>query len=551
MKTLYKIITCCFLFLITIGCQEDDNTLSTIDVPQNLTIETSVTDDGSGMVTFTASADNAITYKYVFTDGTSEVAPNGTYVKRFTKTGLNTYLVTVLAYGKGGVSSSSLVEVTVRSDFSDPEAVQFLTGGSSKTWFWAANELGHLGVGENTGNKAANYFGNYYQAAPFEKAADGSSSCLYEDQLVFSLNGETLQYELRNGGQTFFNASYEGVAGGSQGSDFCYDYDTSGVSTVNLAPSESVVAANDIPSQTRGTVMNFTNNNFMGYYVGASSYEILSLTDDRMVVRVVQANNTTLAWYHTFTTTKPVEGAGGPVAEEDTFPNLLWSDEFNVDGTPNAANWTYDLGTGDNGWGNSEKQYYTDRGENIIVADGVLKITAKRENFSGSNFTSSRIKTEGLQEFTFGRVEVRAKLPEGVGTWPAIWMLGADYADNPWPGAGEIDIMEHVGRNQNEVLSTLHFPGNSGANGISESTTVPTASTEFHVYAAEWTETQIRFYVDDELFHIFVNDAAKPFDKDFFLILNVAMGGNLGGDIAPDFTESSMEVDYVRVYQRD
>ena len=122
---------------------------------------------------------------------------------------------------------------------------------------------------------------------------------------------------------------------------------------------------------------------------------------------------------------------------------------------------------------------------------------------------------------------------------------------NPWPGAGEIDIMEHVGRNQNEVLSTLHLPGNSGANGISEETTVPTASTEFHVYTAEWTETQIRFYVDDEVYHIFENNDSTPFNKDFFMILNVAMGGNLGGDVEASFQESMMEVDYVRVYQRD
>ncbi|MDP5044209.1 MAG: glycoside hydrolase family 16 protein, partial [Leeuwenhoekiella sp.] len=166
-------------------------------------------------------------------------------------------------------------------------------------------------------------------------------------------------------------------------------------------------------------------------------------------------------------------------------------------------------------------------------------------------FTSARLKSEGLQEFTFGRVEVRAKLPEGVGTWPAIWMLGADYQTNPWPGTGEIDIMEHVGRNQNEVLSTLHFPGNSGANGISQSTTVNDVAGTFHVYATEWTETQIRFYVDDELYHLFQNDSQKPFDKDFFMILNVAMGGNLGGDVDPAFTQSSMQVDYVRVYQRD
>ena len=269
-----------------------------------------------------------------------------------------------------------------------------------------------------------------------------------------------------------------------------------------------------------------------------------------MLLRAVQGNDQGLAWYIILTAEKPVQGSG-PQAEEDDFPNLVWSDEFDTDGAPDPANWTYDLGNGQVGWGNNELQYYTDRSENVVVEDGVLKITAQRESYMGFDFTSARLKSEGLQEFTFGRYEIRAKLPEGVGTWPAIWMLGADYQTNAWPGAGEIDIMEHVGRNQNEILSTLHFPGNSGANGISEMTTVETASSEFHVYAAEWTETQIRFYVDDELYHIFENDDTKPFDKDFFMILNVAMGGNLGGDVDASFSQSAMEVDYVRVYQRD
>ena len=315
---------------------------------------------------------------------------------------------------------------------------------------------------------------------------------------------------------------------------------------VSLAPSESVVAAD----RKRGTVMTLGDSGYVGYYIGTNEYEIISLTANRMVLRAVQGNDQGLAWYVILTATKPAEGSG-PVAEEDTFSNLLWSDEFDTNGAPDASKWTYDIGNGQVGWGNNEVQYYTDRSENVIIEDGVLKITARRENYMGQEFTSARLKTEGLQEFTFGRVEVRAKLPQGVGTWPAIWMLGADYQTNPWPGAGEIDIMEHVGRNQNEVLSTLHYPGNSGANGITESTTVSDVATTFHTYSVEWTETQIRFFVDDQLFHLFENDSTKPFDKDFFMILNVAMGGTLGGNVADSFTESSMEVDYVRVYQRN
>ena len=555
MKTILKLVTVMSLFL-TFSCQDDDATLESVAVPQNLTVSTDITTDGSGNVTFTATADHAITYRFIFPDGSSDVAPSGVYTKRFTKTGLNTYTVTVIAYGQAGVSTSQLIEVEVESDFSDLDAIELLTGynpasgsPSTKTWYWAADVPNHLGVGPNNDDLSQNYFWAFFSFTdPFALNFD-AASCAYDDEFIFSTtNGENLNYLYDNNGATFFNRSYASVAGGTSPDDQCYEFDTTsgGTQTVTLGPSESVVA----PERKRGTVMTFNDGGFMGYYIGTTRYEILSITENRMVTRAIQGNDDFLAWYQIFTSTKPVQSTG-PVAEEDEFPTLLWSDEFDTNGAPSSANWTYDIGVGQAGWGNNEVQYYTDRPENVIVEDGMLKITAKREEFNGQPFTSARIKSEGLQEFTFGRVEVRAKLPTGVGTWPAIWMLGADYRTNAWPAAGEIDIMEHVGREQNTVFSTLHFPENFGANGVSESTTVPTASTEFHVYATEWTETQIRFYVDDELYHIFQNDASKPFDKDFFMIFNVAMGGNFGGDVDPGFQQSSMEVDYVRVYQRD
>jgi len=548
MKKIIQIASYCLILFTVLSCQDDDNTLEQIQVPQNLEVTMDVTDDGSGNVTFTASADNAVTYRFSFPDGSKAVAPGGVYTKRFTKTGLNTYQVTVLAYGQAGVSSSRLVEVTVESDFSDPDAIELLTGGGSKTWYWAADVPNHLGVGPNNDNENENYFWAYFSFTdPFALAANPAATCAYDDEFIFSTsNGENLSYEYDNKGASFFNRSYASVVGGQSPDDSCYEFDISGEKAVTLAPSESVV----VPERKRGTVMTLGDDGFVGYYIGTNEYEIMSLTENRMVLRAVQGNDQGLAWYVILTSQKPVQGSG-PQAEEDDFPNLVWSDEFDTAGAPDSANWTYDLGNGQDGWGNNELQYYTDRSENVIVEDGFLKITAQRETFSGSDFTSARLKSEGLQEFTYGRFEIRAKLPQGVGTWPAIWMLGADYQTNPWPGAGEIDIMEHVGRNQNEVLSTLHLPGNSGASGISEETTVPTASTEFHVYTAEWTETQIRFYVDDEIFHIFENNDSTPFNKDFFMILNVAMGGNLGGDVEASFQESMMEVDYVRVYQRD
>ena len=310
-----------FLFLLVffVGCAEDDYEFGEILAPGNLTVTSSLIGqdgenpdgDGSGQVVFEASAENAITYKYIFSDGTTEVSPSGNLTKRFTQVGLNTYGVTVVASGTGGVSSTVVTEVTVNSTFSDAEALQLLTGDGTKTWYWAADEPGHLGVGQNDDNLEANYFANYYQAAPFEKDGAGESQCLYQDELIFSRDGEQLLYQLNNFGQTYFNTDFASVAGGTETFDFCYDFATaSAPQVVNFAPSESVVAANGVAGQTRGTLLNFTDGGFMSYYIGQSTYEILSLTENRLVVRGVMGGNPALAWYHIFSSTKPEAGGG-------------------------------------------------------------------------------------------------------------------------------------------------------------------------------------------------------------------------------------------------
>ncbi|WP_409417047.1 family 16 glycosylhydrolase [Flavobacterium sp. PS2] len=545
-------IVCILTMLLMVGCQEDDLKFGALQAPTNLVITAEIvgkTDadpngDGSGLVKLVATANDAISYKYAFSDGTSLNSPTGKTEKRFTKTGLNTYTVTVIATGTGGIQSSTSIEVTVQSDFSDPDAVTFLTGGTSKKWYWSASEPGHLGVGQNDGDATKNYYANYYTAGPFEKAASPASSCLYDNVLTFSLDGEQIKYQLDNGGATFFNAAFASVAGGSSPDDACLAYNSSGTKIVSLSPSESVIMGNpDHLTQTRGTTMNFSDGGFMGYYIGQNSYEIISITANRMVVRAVMGGNPALAWYHIFTTTKPTQA---PPADYTT---LVWSDEFNTDGAPNPANWVNELGTGDSGWGNNEKQNYTNSPNNVIVQGGSLKITAKKEASGGMAYSSARLKTDGKFKFTYGKIEIKAKLPIGGGTWPAIWMLGQNYATSTWPACGEIDIMEHVGNSQNLIHSTLHYPGHSGGGGNTGSTTIATASSEFHVYKAVWSPESIKFYVDDALFHSFANDATTPFNKDFFLILNFAMGGNFGGVIDPAFTQSTMEVDYVRVYQ--
>lgn len=549
MKKIIISIVSLFTLLLLVNCQNDDFSFGSLEAPSNLNVvveiigETTATPegDGSGLVKFSSVAENAISYKYVFSDGTSQNSPSGVFEKRFTQPGIHTYTVTIIASGKGGISTNTSLEVTVLSTFEDAEAVQLLTGGSNKKWYVAAAEPGHLGVGPNNSDATVNYYPNYYQAAAFEKAGAGSSSCLYDNVLTFSLDGGQLKFSLDNGGRTFFNSSFLTVGGGSGNEDTCYDYATTGLKTVTLSPSESVITKNpDHLTQTRGTMLNFTDNGFMGYYMGQSSYEIISITANRMVVRGLQGNDSGLAWYQIFTTTPPTQ------TPDVDFTTLVWSDDFNVDGAPDASKWAYDLGTGDNGWGNGEAQSYTSSSNNVSVQGGNLKITAIK---TGSNYSSARLKTEGLFDFTYGKMEVRAKLPIGGGTWPAIWMLGADYATNAWPACGEIDVMEHKGNEPNVIHSTLHFPGNSGGNPITKTTTISNASSAFHIYKVIWSQAKIQFYVDDVLFHSFANSSTVPFNKDFFIILNLAMGGTFGGTIDPAFTQASMEIDYVKVYQ--
>lgn len=227
--------------------------------------------------------------------------------------------------------------------------------------------------------------------------------------------------------------------------------------------------------------------------------------------------------------------------------DIFWSDEFDSPGPPNSAKWGYDLGAG--GWGNNELEYYTNRTDNAVVSDGTLKIILKKEDYNGSAYTSARLLTKGKFSFKYGTIKIRAKLPAGGGTWPAIWMLGDNLSTVGWPACGEIDIMEHIGNQLNKIFGTLHHPGHSGGNGDGSSVVISNATTEFHVYSLEWSAATIKFSVDDVPFYTFTNSASLPFNQNFFIILNVAMGGNFGGAVDPAFTSGTMEIDYVRVYK--
>ena len=558
MKQIKNITQLCLLILVGFSissCQEEDQVFGEIITPVNLTINFEIVGqdsanpngDGSGLVNFTATADNAISYRFNFGDNTGDIlAPGGANTHRFNQAGLNTYVVTLIASGKGGISSSISQTVEVFSDFNPIEIKNLITGGpsSSKTWYWDAALPAHLGVGPfETADPS------YYAAAPFEKESVG---CLYEDTMIFSQDdNENISFELINLGNTYFNRfEVEDELGlANPGEDTCYEYDTSGAEVVNFAPSTSGIDA----SLSTQTSFSIQNRRFMSYFVGSNDFEILSISETQMHVRVIQTepSGNLLAWYQKFTTDPPISGGlcSGLTGDDGSGNNdvLVWADEFDTDGAPCSDNWAYDMGAG--GWGNEELQYYTDRPENVLVENGLLKITAKAENFNGSPYTSARILSKNKFEFNYGRVEVRAKFAEGGGTWPAIWMLGANFDTVGWPDCGEIDIAEHVGNNQNTVFATLHYPGNSGGNGVTDTTLVPTASTEFHNYEVQWTATEINFSVDGQQFHTFANNGGLPFNQDFFLILNTAMGGNFGGQVDPNFVQSTFEIDYVRVYQ--
>lgn len=549
-KIILSIITI-FSLLLMVNCQEDNYSFGSIDTPSNLQVTAEIigmtTDapngDGSGKVKFTAKADNAISYKYVYGDGNTENVPGGVVEHPFTTVDVNTYTVTVIAYGKGGVATNTTLEVTVLSNFSDEESTMMLTGGTAtgKKWYIAAAENGHFGVGQNDSDATKNYYPNYYQAAAFEKSA----TCFYDGDYTFALVDGKIQYKQDNKGNTFFNGSYKSVGGGTDGGDDqCFPYNTAGLKLVALSPSSSVVSKNpEAAKVSTGTVMNFSEGGFMGYYAGATQFEIMSITENRMQVRFVQANNTALAWYITFTTTLP-----GSDVDNTDYTTLVWSDEFNIDGAPDPAKWTYDLGRGDNGWGNGEKQNYTNLAKNVKVTGGNLVITAIKEASGGAEYSSARIKTQGLYDYTYGKIEMRAKMAKGAGVWPAFWSLGASAGS--WPDIGEIDFMEFVGSKPLQTQSALHYPGNSAGQAPFKTTPIANADTEFHVYKTIWSPKTIRFFLDDVLYWTFDNsNTALPFHKDFFMIMNVAMGGSLGGTIDPAFTQSSMEVDYVKVYQ--
>jgi beta-glucanase (GH16 family) len=236
---------------------------------------------------------------------------------------------------------------------------------------------------------------------------------------------------------------------------------------------------------------------------------------------------------------------------------LKWADEFNYSGAPDASKWNYEIQPPK--WVNNELQRYTNRQENVRVENGLLTIEARKDNYLGDEYSSARIHSQNKGDLLYGRVEVRAKLPTGRGTWPAIWMMPTDYLGYGagWPDSGEIDIMEHVGFDQGRVHATTHNKAYYWVNGMQHkgSAILNDASSAFHVYAIEWDSNAMHFFIDDILYFSYVNDLrgwqSWPYDKSFYVILNLAVGGNWGGAAGVDTAiwPARLEVDYVRLYQ--
>ena len=253
---------------------------------------------------------------------------------------------------------------------------------------------------------------------------------------------------------------------------------------------------------------------------------------------------------------KELKANGFEYDRESLTYELVWSDEFDYEGEPDPEKWGYDIGG--NGWGNHELQYYT-KGDNVTVTDGMLVIEARKEDMGGREYTSTRLVTKNKGDWIYCKVEAYAKLPSGLGTWPAIWMLPTDYRYGGWPASGEIDIMEHVGYDQDVIVQTVHTQKNHGGNGKGHSVRTEAVSEEFHLYSVEWLPDKLIFYVDGE--EQYTYDPNKiayrttsdywPFDQRMHLLINLAFGGDWGGARGVDDSYFPVQfyVDYVRVYQ--
>jgi beta-glucanase (GH16 family) len=388
------------------------------------------------------------------------------------------------------------------------------------------------------GSKAMKiYAQNYFPGGVWE--GPSQTGVVYQEWGVAGTAGLTIGQTLHARGV----AKVYGIDPLTGGSTFRYGFRYMDALNVPVAPDDvtTITASTDIPDQWVPLVANGT------VPAGAAKVQLIAefVQNAETDAGAVYLDDLTIG----FGSVPAVQDVGG------TTYQLVWSDEF--DGSSlNAANWTPEIGTGVNGWGNNEAQYYTARPENLRVENGRLIIEAIKENYLGSTWTSARIKTQDKRNFKYGKLEFRAKLPSGAGPWPAAWMLGSNISTVGWPACGEIDVMEWRGTfgDANTVGHALHSSARHGGNPVQPANRTPVSnpSTEFHTYAVVWKSNSLTFSVDGVDTATLTPPAAdaEAFRKEFFLLLNLAMGGDYnGGTIDPALTRATYEVDYVRVYQ--
>lgn len=375
----------------------------------------------------------------------------------------------------------------------------------------------------------------------YSSAQNGLQSAQYDDVYTFEADGSMMANYNGTIIDAFSDYSEQAYSCSSIELEFTETSDNGSLASFELLPS---ISSCDCP--------------FMGANDAGLVYEITNLTESHLTIQAQgddnECNSTESHFTFTFVRLTPstIDLTGYPAPEFYAGMNLVWSDEFDGNSV-NLENWTYDLGA--NGWGNNELQNYTNSTNNSYVANGFLTISALQ---NGSTYTSARLKTQGLQDFQYGRIDIRAKLPEGQGIWPALWMLGINITDGGWPQCGEVDIMEMVGHQPSIVHGTAHWGSSWNVHQYSgESIQLSggqTFSEQFHLFSVEWQEDEIKWYMDDQLYYSIspnqMNGQPYPFNASFFLIMNIAVGGDWPGypNASTSFPQE-MVIDCVRVFQ--
>ena len=523
-----------FFFFSCSGSSTGDSASDTVDpvdiVPSNLTLTIDIVGsdnnqpngDGKGVVNFTANATDAVSYSFRFGTGESFTS-SGTAQYSYKDVGTKTYDIKVLAYSSTNnyISVDKKITVYVKPA-SEQSLLELLAGSSSKTWKINAAQDAHFSNGD-----PEKKYSTYWEAPAFSKLNSG----FYDDEYIFEIDG-TYKHKTNN--------SVFGKAG-----HLTNDFGSSSKSPNSAGEIENYILddyqTTFVAKKDNGeNKLEINGKGFIGFYVGQQKFTIECYDSENIYLRVMdEAEN--VAWY-VWLTSKEVSETN----PKDQFKNLIWSDEFNDNGAIDSSNWIHEVG---DKWFNDEVQSYTSRLDNSKVEDGKLKIIAKKESYNGNNYTSARIISNTKKDFTYGRVDIKAKMPGKIGTWPALWLLGSNFRTVTWPACGEMDILEAAQSNNFRVQSTVHHPDNYGS-GDSHITQEYTDITEkFHIYSLVWTKHALTFYVDDKPHHIVGNSCALPFNWDHFIILNIAMGGHMGGEIDQNFISDIMEIDYVRIYQ--